>query len=52
MLGTPATVVEREDSGPAVQYSGMEVTVTVSGYRHRVSRSSSSSHIRADEEVD
>ena len=52
MVGTPATVVEMEDSGPAVQYSGMEVTVTVAEYSHRVSRSSSSSHVRANKEVD
>ena len=52
MAGTPATVVEIEDSGPAVQYSGMEVTVTVAESRHRVSQSSSSSHVRANEEVD
>ena len=29
MVGIPATVVEMDDSGPAVQYSGIEVTVTV-----------------------
>lgn len=52
MAGTPATVVEMEDSSPAVQYSGMEVTVTVAGYRHGVSRSSSSSRVRANKEVD
>ena len=52
MAGAPATVVEMEDSGPAVQYSGMDVTVTVSGYMYRVSRNSSSSRTRANEEVD
>ena len=43
MVGTPATVVEMDDSGPAVQYSGMEVTVTVKASIIQVSRDSSSS---------
>ena len=46
MVGTPATVVEM-DSGPVMQYSGIEVTVTVMVSKHRVSSSSRAIQDRA-----
>lgn len=37
MVGIPARVVKMDDSGPAVQLSGMEVTVTVTPSIRRIS---------------